>query len=68
MKMFFFQKKKKKQEQKKIYIHIYKMIILFLLFEMIRTIVRCLTNQIPKPLAPRKPKAAIDFVSKECKR
>jgi hypothetical protein len=35
--------------------------------EMIRTIVRYLTTKIPfnpKPLAPSKPKASIDFVSK----
>jgi hypothetical protein len=35
---------------------------------MIRTIVRFLTTKIPinpKPLAPNKPKAAIDFVSNE---
>jgi hypothetical protein len=35
---------------------------------MIRTIVRYLTTKIPinpKPLAPNKPKAAIDFVSNE---
>jgi hypothetical protein len=37
---------------------------------MIRNIVRYLTTKIPmnpKPLAPKKPKASIDFVSKEDK-
>jgi len=37
---------------------------------MIRTIVRYFTTKIPinpKPLAPNKPKASIDFVSKEDK-
>jgi len=37
---------------------------------MIRTFVRYLTTKIsmnPKPLAPNKPKASIDFVSKEDK-
>ncbi len=34
---------------------------------MIRTIVRYFTTKIPKPLAPHKPKASIDFVSKDVK-
>jgi hypothetical protein len=63
---FLFQKKEQKNLE--------MIMLLFSFFfeiikSMIRTIVRYLTttrlSNIPKPLAPNKPKASIDFVSEE---
>ncbi len=60
----FFQKKKTEE-----YInHLVPFFFLEIIKRMIRTIVRYFTTKIPinpKPLAPNKPKASIDFVSKE---
>jgi len=68
--MLFFFSEDKTEEY--IYIYIYHLVV-FCLLEiiermMIRTFVRYLTTKIsmnPKPLAPNKPKASIDFVSKD---
>jgi hypothetical protein len=66
--MFLFSEEKK---NRRIYInHLCCYFCFEIIVRMIRTIVRYLTTKIPnnpKPLAPHKPKASIDFVSNEDK-